>query len=42
MVAAAVKIVEVIEVAGKTTRKVKTKTPGSTSTTISKEFNMKR
>ena len=40
--AAEVKIVEAIEVAGKTIRKVRTKTLGSISTTISKDHNMKR
>ena len=41
-VEAVARIVEAIEVAGKTTRKVKTKTLGSISTTISKDLNMKR
>ena len=39
---AVARIVEAIEVAGKTTRKVKTKTLGSISITISKDLNMKR
>ena len=41
-VVAEARIVEAIEVAGKTIRKARTKTLGSISTTISKDHNMKR
>ena len=41
-VVAEARIVEATEVAGKTIRKVRTKTLGSISTTISKDHNMKR